>query len=381
MLSRVALAVVISLSCVAVAAAPVRAQPGQPAGSDMRAIYDDAFAAMIEGDYRAAVRGFDAVAAGSNDPDLRAAARELGRLATALESRGARVGGVVPGAPTPAQRDVEDQDQGRTSVIVTSTITGFYSGFVLLDLMDVDDFRTGILVVTGSTALGFGGSLLATRDRTITGGMGDAFTLGLGLGLGNGLLLSIPLDITSSEGVELMALGGMALGAGIGITLADRVRPTRGQVGFVTTMSTLGVATTALGLAVVQPDDLDSDSFALLMLGGLDGGAALGLTFADRIDWSSSRARLVNLGLFLGGLGGWAVAALTTGANDLSDNDARLWAGSALGGMWAGFGLAAHFTRHMDPDPRFTKPSALDNAVVTPTAMPGGGGLSISGSW
>lgn len=378
--TRLALVAALALSAVTVTAAPARAQPGSPArADDLRVTYDDAFAALLEGDYPAAARGFQAVAAGSSDPDLRAAASELARLATTLERR--RTGAAPTGAPAAIQRDAEDQVEGRTNVLVTSTIAGFYSGFVLLDLLDVDDFRAGVLVVTGTTAAGFAGSLLATRDRTITGGMGDAFGLGMLLGVGNGLLLSIPLGLDSSEQVELMGLGGMAAGAGIGIALADRIRPTRGQVGFVGTLSTLGLATAGLGLGVVQPDSISENAVALLLTAGLDGGAILGLSLAPRIDWSPSRARLASLGVFLGGLGGWALGALATGADDVSDDDARLWAGATLAGVWAGFGLAAHFTRDMDPDPRFTPPSVLDRAVIAPTVIEGGGGLAISGSW
>ena len=50
--------------------------------------------------------------------------------------------------------------------------------------------------------------------------------------------------------------------------------------------------------------------------------------------------------------------------------------------MWAGFGLGVHLTRHMAPDARFRTSDTLDSvATLVPTRLPGGGGLSLAGSF
>jgi hypothetical protein len=59
---------------------------------------------------------------------------------------------------------------------------------VLVDLLNVNDVRGGTAVVMATTAGGVIGSVLGTRDRTMTGGMSDAWSLALTVGAGNALL-------------------------------------------------------------------------------------------------------------------------------------------------------------------------------------------------
>ncbi len=371
------------------APAPVESTPAaDPA--PLVALYDSAFAALVAGDFATAIPGLEQVARESVVPDTRAAATALLRLARELAARQITFVARAPGAaPTPAEPTglthadkVEDRDAGRTTFIVSTTLVSTYSGVVLLDLLDVNDFRPGILVVVGGTAAGLLGSLYGSRGKTITASMGDAYTLGLGLGVGNGLLLAWPLGLDSNhEHVETFALGAMAAGGAAGMLLADKVKPTQAQVNVTGTMAVLGIATTGLGLGILQPDSLDADSFLLIMAGGLDVGTAVGMSIAPKLDWSLSRARLAYLGAFLGALGGWAAAALATGAEGDEDT-ARVWSAATLGGMWAGFGLAAHFTRHMAPDKRFGAPAAKTarrDVMVTPTLVRDAPGFAISG--
>jgi hypothetical protein len=262
-------------------------------------------------------------------------------------------------------------------------MASFYSGFVLLDLFDIDDFRPGVLVVTGTTAAGFLASLYGTRGRAITAGMGDAYATGLVLGVSNALLLGPPLDLVEdSEQYLSFALGGLVLGGAAGLGVGSRAKPTQAQVNLTGTMAMMGIATVGLGLGIVQPENLDEDSFLLLMTGGLDLGAAAGILVAPKLDWSLSRARLTSLGVFLGGLAGWAGAALATGAEDPDDDTARLWCAAALGGMWAGFGAAVHLTRNMQPDRRYRAETAARpkrDVLVMPTLVRDSPGLAVAG--
>src|ERR1044071_1876231 len=99
----------------------------------------------------------------------------------------------------------------------------------------------------GSTAGGVLGSLYGTRGRTMTGGMADAWRLGLFAGVGNALLLSGPLglydsDTNTSEKVNSFVLASGWGAAVAGLLIADNIKPTRGQVTIVETFGMMGVA-------------------------------------------------------------------------------------------------------------------------------------------
>lgn len=367
------------------------APPAPPAPAtdtaDVVAAYDVAFGALLGGNLERARDGFRTVAARSVEPERRAAAAELARLADELVRRGAKLqsGGPSVTAAPPAVKLVSEDDQpdaGRTSFIVTTTLAGTYSGVVLLDVLDTDDFRPGVLIVTATTAAGFLGSLYGSRGKRITGGMADAYSLGIGLGVGNGLLLAFPLGIDGeSEDVQTFALAAMAIGGTAGLVASDRVQPTRAQVGLAGTTAILGIATTGLGLGLIQPD-VSSDTILLLLAGGLDVGAALGLGLGADIDWSVSRQRLTSLGAFLGAFAGWAGAALITGADPDSDDDtARAWSASTLAGMWGGFALSTYLTRDMKPDPRFRNTAPAPAPMVMPTRIRDAPGIAFGGSF
>ncbi len=393
----------VALATLLLVASPVAAQPGAPAPApapspppgpppppeqerlpapppDVTAIYQHAFAALLANDLAAASAGFAAAAASATDPELRGAARELGRLADELA---ARQGRIVLGATTttpPPHGDREDPDEGRAGIIVTSTLASIYAGVVFSDLADTSDARAVTGIIVGTTGLGFLASLYGTRGRTISGGTAEAYSLGMLLGAANGLLLAEPFGASTSEQWQTTIFGGMALAAGAGFYYGHTRKPTRGQVSFAGTMATMGVATVGLGLIVTLPDIDDPDNVLIAMAGGLDAGAAAGLVLGRDLTWSAGRARLVWLGALLGGLGGLATGVLLfgDGESDNGDTEARVAAGLTLGGAWGGLLLGARLTRNMRPDTRYRSLAALDHHVV-PIAMPHGAGLGIAG--
>lgn len=376
-------------------ASPVMAQVSPTTGEaaagtadsgQLLAVYDQAFDALLRGDFAAAASGFDQVAAQSVNGERIAAARELARLARTMMSRGLtiRSGTTAPGAATATvHQHIPEDDRpgaGRTEVIASTTLASFYSGFVLNVLLDVDDFQAGALVVTAATGAGFAGSLLATRDRNITAGMASSYSLGLGLGLANGILLAHPLGAETEDGFLSIGLGSAALGATAGMIIGDRTRPTRAQVGLTGLLSMMGVTTSTLGtLIVADGDNLDGDTVLVLAAAGLDAGLVAGMVAAPRIDWSSSRAGLVSLSAFLGAVGGFGGAAIAIGEPD-SDTEGRVYAGTVLAGMWSGLAMGIYFTRDMKPDGRFAQPTTPPVTVV-PTVVEGGGGLGIAGQF
>lgn len=380
----------VTLALWLLATVPAVAQPGASAPPlpgapvavfDEQAIYEQAFAALLASDFAAARGGFGAVVAQATDPERRGAAREMLRLIAELEARQGRLvfgaGGPGPGpvASPPPVNDRDDPDEGRTGIIVSTTMASLYAGVVFSDLADTGDARAITGIITLTTAAGFLASLYGTRDRLIHGGTSEAYSLGLLVGAGNGLLLSSPLGAETSEQWQTAILGGMVLSAGAGFVYGQSVRPTRGQVSFAGTMATMGFATAGLGLVLTLPD-VDGDTILLTMAAGLDGGAAAGLYLGRNLTWSTGRARLAWLGALLGGLGGVATSVLLFGDFD-GDGQSRAAAGITLGGAWAGLGLAIHLTRNMRPDARY-RTASTDGAIV-PIALPHGGGLGYAG--
>ncbi|HEY5924656.1 MAG TPA: hypothetical protein VIV11_23415 [Kofleriaceae bacterium] len=362
-----------------------------PPPVDEQSQFDAAFDAMLRGDFAAASNGFKQLAGTAASPERRASSADLARLADELLVRGGRLtyAGApgAPAAPLAPSADVvpvsEDDavDGGRASFVITTTMASFYSGFVLLDLLDTDDLRTGTLVVMASTAGGVVGSLYGTRGRTMTGGMADAWRLGLFAGVGNALLLSGPIGLfdaetNSSEKVNTFVLASGWGAATAGLLIADSIRPTRGQVTVVETFGLMGIASTLLSLAIVQPDDVSGNTFLTITAAGLDGGLAAGAAFGGKLDWSHARSRYVELSAFLGGLAGGGTSLLLF-AESGDDNTLRAAAAITLAGLWGGFALGTHLTRDMAPDFRFRR--AQTTTAITPTSIRNAPGLALTG--
>lgn len=381
-----------ALVMLVVSVSVANAQPGEPPPSppppptiDHAGLYESAFAHLLINDLVTARRLFEE-ATGSPDPEVRGAARQMLRLTTELQARQGQLvfgpatpgtgPGIGPGEPRPPGSDRDDPDEGRTGIIVSTTLMSIYAGAVFSDLADTGDARAITGIVTGTTALGFVASLYGTRGRTIHGGTAEAYSLGMMLGAGNGLLLASPLGADSSEQWNTTILGGVAVTATAGFLYGQTFRPTRGQVSFAGTMATMGLVTTGLGLVVILPD-MDADSVLLTMAAGVDAGAAAGLYFGRDLTWSNGRARLVWLSALLGGMGGFAASVLLFGdedeAADDGDTKARMSAAIVIGGAWGGLFLGAHATRNMKPDSRFRVAASSDRMLV-PIALPGGGG-------
>jgi hypothetical protein len=378
-------------------ATPVLAQPDAappPVAPVGDAEFKAAFDAMTRGDFATAAAGFRTVAQLAADPELRGAAIQLGRLADEYARRGGRLsfdagpGARLPGGPLRTREVVNEDDEpdgGRTTFIVTTTLASLYTGVVAIDLTNTDDIRGGTLLVMGSTAAGLVGSIYGTKGRPMTGGMADAYGLGMMVGVGNALFLSGPIGLfdsgvnNQSEKIQLFVLGSAWGGATAGLLAADAIKPTRAQVSVAGTIGVMGLASTLLGLAMIQPDDLDGDTFLLITAAGLDVGLGAGAAFASKLDWSLNRARLVGLSAFLGALAGGGTSLLLIG-EDGNENSGRLAAGITLAGLWGGFALGAHLTSDMAPDYRFRRHTGT-NAMLAPTPMKNGAGLSLVGTF
>lgn len=359
------------------AGAPMPSQPPDPAPppteDPAHATYREGYAALVAGDFTTARAKLATAAETAADPELRGAARELGRLAEELAARQARL---VFGAAADLHDDgAEDPADGRTSFVATTTLASLYAGVVLIDITNNgDSVRAGAALILGATAAGFLGSFYGSRGRSITGGMAEGYSNGLFIGTANGLLLASPLGADTSEAFQASVLAGMVIGAGGGMLYGDAVRPTRGQMSFVGTLATLGIASAGLGLVVANPD-VSADTVLYTMTAGLDLGAAAGLVMGKDLTWSSARARLVWLGALLGGVAGFG-GSLLIGGDDGGSDFGRAAAGITLAGTWGGFALATHLTRDMRTDRRYRQPPM---AQLAPMGVPHGAGLGVAG--
>ncbi|MBL8622619.1 MAG: hypothetical protein JNK64_14995 [Myxococcales bacterium] len=355
--------------------APPPADPAPPPVEDpAQATYREGYAALVAGDFTTARAKLATAAETAVDPELRGAARELARLADELGARQARL---VFGAAALHDDGAEDPADGRTSFVATTTLASLYAGVVLIDITNNgDSVRAGAALILGSTAAGFLGSFYGSRGRSITGGMAEGYSNGLLIGTANGLLLASPLGADTSEAFQMSVLVGMAVGAGGGMLYGDTVRPTRGQMSFVGTLATLGIASAGLGLVVANPD-VSADTVLYTMTAGLDLGAAAGLVMGKDLTWSSARARLVWLGALLGGVAGFG-GSLLIGGDDGGSDFGRAAAGITLAGTWGGFALATHLTRDMRTDRRYRQQPMVQ---LAPMGVPHGAGLGVAGAW
>lgn len=353
------------------AALPSAATPSGDAGSPrhdpdpakLRASFNRGLELLRAGHAAEAAQVLEDVAAQSRLPERQRAAASVALYARRLEALAA----IDP-------RAASELSDGRTQFIVTSTLIGFYSGIVLLDIFDVDDIRPSVATLIATTSLGLVGSLYGSRGAGIREVDADAYTLGATWGGLTMLSAAGALDVDDSEVVQGMALAGLVGGAFAGMGLSRQTNPTRGQVALTQTTMLLGGASALLSTAILSERNLQFRTHATLWLAGLQIGTGAGLMLAPDLDWSPSRARLTLLGGALGALAGWGTAALITGDSD--DNLAQIWAGSALVGMWGGFALTTWLTEGMAPDPGFARSR---DAVLLPTVIGRSPGLALVG--
>lgn len=296
--------------------------------------------------------------------ERRAAAMSLSRYAVRLRGLG------VNDAPE------DDPSAGRTTFIVTTTLASFYSGVVLLDILDNDSTRIGAAILLGTTGVGLTAAIKGSRNLRITEATADAYTIGVLNGFATGGLLSIATDVQSSESIQISMLVGVGIGGTAGFLLGDSFQPTRGQVNFIGTTSLMGLMSAGLCSVMLESASLSGKARSLIFLGGLQLGTIGGAFLAEDVDWSVSRSRLVFLGALVGGLAGGGLVTVVAG----SDIDGEGIAGASLLGLWGGLGLAIFLTEDMTPDRSFR--SSGTRSALVPTFMPNGGaGLAWAGQF
>ncbi|HEY8144416.1 MAG TPA: hypothetical protein VIG06_17160 [Kofleriaceae bacterium] len=272
-----------------------------------------------------------------------------------------------PAAPPGPETSPSDRSGDLEMMMIGGTL-GIVGGLVVVDLRDIDDAGIGTISVLGTAAAGAGLGYLVSSKLEVDQGQADFCLLGTLVGVTNGALLAKPLELSGdTEDWGPFLLGTSTLGAGAGLAVAMKADFTRGQSMFASTLAISGIASTALGVAVVQGGDLEDDDSALVSLAlGMDAGLVVGLAVSPMVNWSQRRASFVTVATLVGtgvGLGG---GAIITG----DSKDPRTVGTAGLVGLWGGMFAGIAMTSGYDPDPRFQpKGPAPAGAAPTPPAV------------
>jgi hypothetical protein len=270
-----------------------------------------------------------------------------------------------PAAPMPPPGpEMSPSDRsGDLQMMMIGGGIGIVGGLVLVDLRDIDDAGIGTISVLGTGAAGAGLGYLASSKLDVDQGQADFCLLGTLVGVTNGALLAKPLELSSdTEDWGPFLFGTTTLGASAGLAVAMKADFTRGQSMFASTLAISGIASTALGVAVVQGGDLEDDDSALVALAlGMDAGLVVGLAVSPMVTWSQRRASFVTVATLLGTGVGFGAGAILTG----DSKDPRTIATAGLIGLWGGMFGGIAMTSGYDPDPRF---QPRDKTSVAPAA-------------
>ncbi len=321
----------------------------------------DAEADYTEG-FDALVRGRDAEALEAFQRDLAACpqhpyATELVRLSRARLNPGGRLAEAAVGAEGRS-------DSGLAGMTVLQTLHGAAQGILLCAIADCNGqgFAAASLLGAGT---GAAATLLLARDG-VTAGQAAVINSGTVWGFWFGIASQLALDLDGDDEFAVVMLGGAGF-TGVGILLANTVRPTAGQVSMANSGGLWSGVVTALLLATSESDE--TKTFFALELGATAAGIATLAMLSDSYTVSRGRMLLIDAGGILGGLLG-ATATFVAAGDDAGD---AILVGSAVG-VVSGLALTAYLTRDLDTR------GAAPQAVLTPALLGrDGAGLALSG--
>jgi hypothetical protein len=235
---------------------------------------------------------------------------------------------------------------GRTQLLIASSVGGFVLGGIAFGVLD-KNISSGALGGLGGLGLGFGGAYFGIPRDLEVGSSSYIITSGL-IGAGEaGFTASIVSNGQTTVGD--VAVGGMAVGAAVGILSADRFHLDAGDAALLNTGALWGTIGGGLFAAIFEFKDKVSQGLAL---GGLNLGVVTGALLGRRMTVSRGHVALIDLA----GFAGMGIAVATQSAidnargvssTDQADNTERT-AHFALAGMAIGLTAGAWFTRNMD---------------------------------
>jgi hypothetical protein len=251
----------------------------------------------------------------------------------------------------------------RASLTVVQTLHGMTQGILLCAIAECEG-RVFVAVSLLGASAGAASSLLLTENG-LTSGQASAINSGTLWGFWFGIAGLSAFDLEGDAVLAAPMLGAAGL-TGMGILLAQFVRPTAGQV----SMANSGGlwAGVVMALLLATSNGSDSQTFFAIELGTTAVGLlSLGL-LSNTYPVSRGRVLIIDAGGILGGLLGASVTYLVAG-NDVGDG---ILIGTAAG-VIAGLGTAAYLTRDFDA-------SDAPQATVVPAVMGReGAGVAVVG--
>lgn len=266
---------------------------------------------------------------------------------------------------------------GRKQLLVASSIGGALLGGLVFGVLDTSKTGQGSLGAAGGLALGFAGSYFGVPDDISVGSSSYIITSGIvgGLeaGFASGVFLSDPSAQQNSIGA--VSLGGMAVGAGVGILTEKRFHFDAGDAALLNSGALWGSVAGGLFGAIFE---FKGKVWEGLVLGGLNLGVVSGALLGRQVEVSRGHVALIDLSGFAGmGVSVAIQSAIDDARSTTTMANGERTAHFALAGMAVGLTAGAYFTRHMDAPklPRVAPSvSTAHDAAGKSTAIYGVGG-------
>jgi hypothetical protein len=193
------------------------------------------------------------------------------------------------------------QEARRRLIVSSATYSLCFYGWAIPAALGADEFKPYIasyLLIGGG---GFYIPLIATRDKVVTNGMANAYSMGAGMGIAHGLALSLlfmgdDLEYKPTLGLTVAASLGESF---VGYGLAKKYGYTWGQTSSIWSGASWGYAYGA-ATALLISTEFDAYLGALSMLSFSGAGMFLGNYLYEKNKFTNGDVSIVN---YYGGLG------------------------------------------------------------------------------
>ncbi len=360
--------------------APPLARASAPSWSEQ---YARARAKLVAGQFEAAARDFQQLAARAPGASERSLALELGQLAQGWHTQRLvlREGQADDAARASGERSIDEL----ATLYVNATLFGLGTGVWVASQSGANS-PAGVI----APMLAFGGLLpgaiaLVDHRHPLRYGLPQALVSGMYIGLSEGIVwtgwnqASVNYEDEWSAKTNASVIWGSAaagaLAGGITATVTD---VTPGQVSFVSSGALWGGLVAGLGVAALHADDHAQDDAALLSAAiGMNLGVVGTMIAARPVSPSIARVRFLDLG----GLGGGVLAGGLYLAVADREVDGRALAGLTSLGVAGGLGLAWWLTGSLAKDHGRAPVAEAASARLWPSvySLKGGGGLGVGG--
>lgn len=238
---------------------------------------------------------------------------------------------------------------GRWELIIAGGLMGLFAAPAALSAADLSDTTRGVLGF-GGTVLGVGASLVAVPKDIPIGHSSFTISSALVGGIEGASIAALfacdvvdnadgqPENDCNSDLIAGIATGGLISGLAFGAFTADRFDFDSGDAAIINSGALWG---TAVGLLFFESFDENPELLAPLILGGLNLGLISSVALAARVKVSRRRIALIDLAGIGGAIAGFALA---TGLEARDERTAHV----ALVGIGTGLIVGTYLTRFVD---------------------------------